>query len=70
MGFVLRSNDSKSVIYFAGDTIWNRYVEVSNKKYNHDYIVLNTEYAELKGFEESLIMGKDDVVIFCNFALD
>ena len=68
MGFVLRSNDSKSVIYFAGDTIWNGYVEVSIKKYNPDYIVLNTGYAELKGFEGSLIMGKDDVVTCCNFA--
>ena len=68
MGFVLSSKDSKNTIYFAGDTIWNGYVEVSIKKHNPDFIVLNTGYAEIKGYEGSLIMGKDDVVTCTNFA--
>ena len=49
---------------------WNGYVEVNIKKYKPDYIVLKTGNAELKGFEGSLIMGKDDVVTCCNFAYD
>ena len=60
MGFVLRAPGQK-VVYFAGDTIWHDYCEVAIKKYEPDYIVLNTGEAKCEGFEGSLIMGTDDV---------
>ena len=60
MGFVLRAPGEKTV-YFAGDTIWHDYVECSIKKYDPDWIVLNTGEAKIEGFKGSLIMGTDDV---------
>ena len=60
MGFVLRAPGEKTV-YFAGDTIWHDYVECSIKKYDPDWIVLNTGEAKVEGFKGSLIMGTDDV---------
>jgi len=60
MGFVLRAPNQKT-IYFAGDTVWHEYVEVALKKYNPDYIILNTGDARFDGFKGSLIMGTEDV---------
>jgi L-ascorbate metabolism protein UlaG (beta-lactamase superfamily) len=67
MGFVLKAPGHKTV-YFAGDTIWQEYVEVAIKKHNPDYIVLNTGYAEVEGFDGSLIMGTNDVETCYKFA--
>ena len=41
MGFILRAPGRKTV-YFYGDTIWHEYWEIATKKYDPDYIVLNT----------------------------
>ena len=60
MGFILRAPEQK-VVYFAGDTIWHEYFEIAVKKYEPDYIILNTGEAKIEGFEGSLIMGTNDV---------
>lgn len=60
MGFILRAPGQK-IVYFAGDTIWHDYCEIAIKKYEPDFIILNTGEARCEGFEGSLIMGTDDV---------
>ena len=67
MGFILRAPGQK-VVYFAGDTIWHDYCEIAIKKYEPDFIILNTGEAKCEGFEGSLIMGTDDVKKCYNFS--
>ncbi|WP_434778720.1 MBL fold metallo-hydrolase [Neisseria sp. Ec49-e6-T10] len=59
MGVVFKSPNSKTV-YVAGDTIWNNYVSGAINTFNPDAIILNTGYARLDGFKNSIIMGKED----------
>jgi L-ascorbate metabolism protein UlaG (beta-lactamase superfamily) len=47
--------------YVAGDTVWNNNVEDALAAYEPDVVFLNTGYAQINGFEGSIIMGKDDV---------
>ncbi|HQY95089.1 MBL fold metallo-hydrolase, partial [Caldilinea sp.] len=47
--------------YVAGDTIWNKNVEDALTRYQPDVVFLNTGYAQVNGFDGSIIMGKDDV---------
>ena len=67
MGFILRAPGQK-VVYFAGDTIWHDYCEIAIKKYEPDYIILNTGEVKCEGFEGSLIMGTDVVKKCYNFS--
>lgn len=60
-GVVFQRAGHKSV-YVAGDTVWNRYVEDAIAKHQPDVIILNTGYARVKGFEGSIIMGKEDLL--------
>ena len=48
-------------VYVAGDTIWNKNVEDALTRYQPDVVFLNTGYAQVNGFDGSIIMGKDDV---------
>ena len=60
MGIVfLRPNHPTA--YVAGDTIWNKNVEDALTAYEPDVVFLNTGYAQINGFDGSIIMGKDDV---------
>lgn len=60
MGIVfLRPNHPTA--YVAGDTIWNKNVEDALARYQPDVVFLNTGYAQVNGFDGSIIMGKDDV---------
>ena len=60
MGIVfLRPNHPTA--YVAGDTIWNKNVEDALTRYQPDVVFLNTGYAQINGFDGSIIMGKDDV---------
>lgn len=60
MGIVfLRPNHPTA--YVAGDTIWNKNVEDALTRYQPDVVFLNTGYAQVNGFDGSIIMGKDDV---------
>lgn len=60
MGIVFQQPGYKTV-YVAGDTIWRDDVEAALTRYQPDVIVLNTGYAQLQGFDGSIIMGKDDL---------
>jgi len=58
-GVVFKSPDEK-VLYIAGDTVWNNYVENSLKTYDPDIVILNSGDAQVVGIG-SIIMGKEDV---------
>lgn len=60
MGIIFQQPGYKTV-YVAGDTIWRDEVEAALALYQPDVIVLNTGYAQLTGFDGSIIMGKDDL---------
>ena len=46
---------------YVADTVWNKNVEDALAAYQPDVVFLNTGYAQISGFDGSIIMGKDDV---------
>ena len=60
MGVVMQANGEKT-LYIVGDTIWNEEVDFALNRYKPEVIVMNTGYAQLQGFSDSIIMGKADV---------
>ena len=66
MGFVLTAPGKKTV-YFAGDTIWNEYVEIAINKFKPDLIVLNAADSRYEGLIGSAIMGPNDVKKCMNY---
>ena len=60
MGVVMQA-DGEKTLYIVGDTIWNEEVEFALNRYKPEVIVMNTGYAQLQGFSDSIIMGKADV---------
>ena len=60
MGFVFKAEGYKTV-FFAGDTIFNDYVELAMKKFKPDIIVVNAAEGVYEGLKGSSIMGRDDV---------
>ena len=60
MGFVFKAEGYKTV-FFAGDTIFNDYVELALKKFKPDIIVVNAAEGVYEGLKGSSIMGRDDV---------
>ncbi|MDU8925311.1 MBL fold metallo-hydrolase [Pasteurellaceae bacterium LIM206] len=60
MGVVMQADNEKS-LYVVGDTIWNGAVDQALAQFKPEIVVMNTGYAQLQGFDGSLIMGKDDV---------
>ncbi|KAG0011338.1 hypothetical protein BGZ82_003046, partial [Podila clonocystis] len=61
MGIVFQAPRSKTV-YVAGDTVWDSEVDQTLAKFNPDVVILNTGDARLTGFDDSIIMGKDDTL--------
>lgn len=61
MGVVFQSPQHKT-LYLAGDTIWRPEVDQALTQFKPEIIVLNAGYARLTGFDDSIIMGKDDVL--------
>lgn len=61
MGVVFM-HPNQATAYVAGDTIWNKNVEDALTRYKPDVVFLNTGYAQINGFDGSIIMGKDDVL--------
>lgn len=59
MGVVFEKVGHETV-YVAGDTIWRKEVDDAIQKFKPDVIVLNTGKALINGFNESIIMGKED----------
>ncbi|WP_227678349.1 MBL fold metallo-hydrolase [Psychrobacter vallis] len=60
MGIVFQKPNYKTV-YVAGDTIWDKEVEGALTRYQPDAVVLNAGYAKLTSFDDSIIMGKENV---------
>ncbi len=60
MGIVFQRPNHPTA-YVASDTIWNKNVEDALTRYQPDVVFLNTGYAQVNGFDGSIIMGKDDV---------
>ncbi|WP_251441464.1 MBL fold metallo-hydrolase [Veillonella intestinalis] len=60
MGVVFSMPNEKTV-YLVGDTIWTPEVTKSINKYNPDVLIMNTGYAKMLGYEDSIIMGTEDV---------
>ncbi|MCW9699112.1 MULTISPECIES: MBL fold metallo-hydrolase [unclassified Avibacterium] len=60
MGVVLRAKDRKT-LYIMGDTLWTADVNKALIKYKPDVLVMNTGSARVNGFNEGIIMGKEDV---------
>lgn len=60
MGVVMQA-DGEKTLYIVGDTIWNEDVDFALNRYKPEVIVMNTGYAQLQGFSDSIIMGKADV---------
>lgn len=67
MGIVFQRPNHPTA-YVAGDTIWNKNVEHALATYKPDVVFLNTGYAQITGFDGSIIMGKDDVARAYRFA--
>lgn len=61
MGVVFEAPGQKTV-YVAGDTIWRKEVDQALAKYSPDVMVLNTGNALVNGFQDSIIMGKEDTL--------
>lgn len=61
MGIVFQRSGHQTT-YVVGDTVWNQHVDRALAQYKPDVIVLNTGYAKVNGFNESIIMGKDDML--------
>ena len=59
-GIVFRRAGHKTT-YVAGDTVWTPQVEAAIARYRPEVIVLNTGYARVAGFNDSIIMGKEDL---------
>jgi len=60
MGVVFEHSGYKTA-YVVGDTVWRQTVDTALNKFKPDVIFLNAGYAQLEGFEGSIIMGKDDM---------
>ncbi|WP_193074065.1 MBL fold metallo-hydrolase [Pseudomonas sp. FME51] len=61
MGVVFQAPGHKT-LYLVGDTVWRDEVDQALTEYAPQVIVLNAGYAMLNGFDDSIIMGKDDVL--------
>jgi len=60
MGLVFQRPDYKT-LYVVGDTIWNQTVEDTLTRYKPDAVILNTGYAKVDNFDDSIIMGQEDL---------
>jgi len=61
MGIVFQRPGFKTA-YVVGDTIWRTEVDSALTRFKPDVIFLNTGYAQVLGFEGSIIMGKEDML--------
>ncbi len=59
MGVVFQRPGYKTT-YLVGDTVWLPTVEQSLIRFRPEVVVLNTGYAKIDGFNDSIIMGKED----------
>lgn len=48
-------------MYLVGDTVWTSDVEKALLRFDPNVIIMNTGYAQILGFEDSIIMGTKDI---------
>lgn len=60
MGVVFQA-EGEPTIYLVGDTVWTSDVEKVLQKFTPDVAIMNTGYARILGFEDSIIMGVEDL---------
>lgn len=60
MGIVFSADGEKST-YLMGDTVWTVRVTKTLHDYRPDVLIMNTGYAKVLGYNESIIMGTEDV---------
>ena len=56
MGVIFEAADEPTV-YLVGDTVWTSDVEKALLRFDPNVIIMNTGYAQILGFEDSIIMG-------------
>ncbi|HBP30778.1 MAG TPA: hypothetical protein DD666_15325 [Advenella kashmirensis] len=61
MGVVFQAPGHKT-LYLVGDTIWRDEVDQALAQYDPQVIVINAGYAMMSDFEDSIIMGKEDLL--------
>lgn len=60
MGVIFETLNEPTV-YLVGDTIWTSDVEKALFRFDPNIIIMNTGYAQILGFEDSIIMGTKDI---------
>ena len=60
MGVIFEAADEPTV-YLVGDTVWTSDVEKALLRFDPNVIIMNTGYAQVLGFEDSIIMGTKDI---------
>ena len=60
MGVIFEAEDEPTV-YLVGDTVWTSDVEKALLRFDPNVIIMNTGYAQVLGFEDSIIMGTKDI---------
>ena len=60
MGIIFESQ-GEPTIYLVGDTVWTSDVEKALLRFDPNVIIMNTGYAQILGFEDSIIMGTKDI---------
>lgn len=67
MGVVFQ-RPGHTTAYVVGDTVWRPEVEQALTRFQPGVVLLNTGYAQVNGFQGSIIMGKDDLLRAYRFA--
>ena len=60
MGVIFEAADEPTV-YLVGDTVWTSDVEKALLRFDPNVIIMNTGYAQVLGYEDSIIMGTKDI---------
>ncbi|WP_298706529.1 MBL fold metallo-hydrolase [uncultured Veillonella sp.] len=60
MGVVF-SEENENTVYLMGDTIWTPEINKNLNRYEPDVLIMNTGYAKVLGYDDSIIMGTEDV---------
>ncbi|KQW65527.1 hypothetical protein ASE17_19215 [Phenylobacterium sp. Root77] len=61
---IVFSHPDEKILYLAGDTVWNEYVEANIRQYQPDVIIVNAGDAQAPGLG-SIIMNNEDVCSVC-----
>ena len=60
MGVILKQQTNQ-LCTLVGDTVWTSDVEKALHRFDPNVIIMNTGYAQILGFEDSIIMGTKDI---------